>query len=57
MQKKILKKIDKTKLNILVLGGSQAAKIFAEELPNIFKQCLKKWGAIKDFSTMFKKSK
>ena len=28
------------KLNILVLGGSQAAKIFAEILPNIFKQCI-----------------
>ncbi len=25
--------------NILILGGSQAAKIFAETLPNIFKQC------------------
>ena len=32
------KKIEK--LSILVLGGSQAAKIFAEILPNIFKQCL-----------------
>ena len=27
------------KINILVLGGSQAAKIFAEILPNIFKNC------------------
>ena len=26
-------------INILVLGGSQAAKIFAEVLPNIFKEC------------------
>ena len=26
-------------LNILILGGSQAAKIFAETLPDIFKQC------------------
>ena len=28
------------RLSILVLGGSQAAKIFAEILPNIFSQCL-----------------
>ncbi len=27
-------------LKILVLGGSQAAKIFAEELPKIFKECI-----------------
>ena len=30
------------KLNILVLGGSQAAKIFAEILPNIFQKCINK---------------
>ena len=29
-------------LNILVLGGSQAAKIFAEKLPDIFVHCKKK---------------
>ena len=29
------------KLNILVLGGSQAAKIFAEKLPDIFIKCKK----------------
>ena len=29
-------------LKILVLGGSQAAKSFAEKLPNIFLNCLKK---------------
>ena len=29
----------KSKIAILVLGGSQAAKIFAETLPNIFKRC------------------
>ena len=29
-------------LKILVLGGSQAAKSFAEKLPNIFLKCLKK---------------
>ena len=28
------------RLNILILGGSQAAKSFAEILPNIFKKCL-----------------
>ena len=27
------------KINVLVLGGSQAAKIFGEILPNIFKEC------------------
>ena len=27
------------KLKILILGGSQAAKIFAEKLPKIFKEC------------------
>ena len=35
------KRIKKNKkINILVLGGSQAAKIFAEQLPIIFRQCL-----------------
>ncbi len=28
------------KLSILILGGSQAAKIFAEILPSIFKECI-----------------
>ena len=28
-------------LNILILGGSQAAKIFAEILPDIFIKCKK----------------
>ncbi len=27
------------KLNLLILGGSQAAKVFAESLPNIFRKC------------------
>ena len=27
------------KLNILILGGSQAAKVFAEKLPEVFKKC------------------
>ena len=27
------------KINVLVLGGSQAAKVFAEVLPSIFKKC------------------
>ncbi len=30
------------KISILVLGGSQAAKVFAEKLPKIFKECLNK---------------
>ena len=30
---------DISKICILVLGGSQAAKVFAEKLPNIFKNC------------------
>ena len=33
-------KLDDKKLKILILGGSQAAKIFAEELPKIFKKCV-----------------
>ena len=36
---KIDNKID-NKIKILVLGGSQAAKIFGETLPDIFKRCL-----------------
>tara|TARA_B100000963_G_scaffold225804_1_gene196983 strand:- start:15526 stop:16614 length:1089 start_codon:yes stop_codon:yes gene_type:complete len=32
-------KILEKKINLLVLGGSQAAKIFAEKLPNIFEKC------------------
>ena len=39
-----IKKIDNEeikKINILVLGGSQAAKIFAEKLPPIFSKCFK----------------
>ncbi len=30
---------DNKKINFLVLGGSQAAKIFAEKLPKIFENC------------------
>ena len=30
---------DHKKLKILILGGSQAAKVFAEKLPQIFKEC------------------
>ena len=26
-------------IKILILGGSQAAKVFAEKLPSIFKEC------------------
>ncbi len=39
---KITNKIIKDKkINLLVLGGSQAAKIFGEKLPEIFSQCKK----------------
>ena len=31
--------LNNKRVNILVLGGSQAAKVFAEILPNIFKEC------------------
>ena len=37
------------KLNILILGGSQAAKSFAEKLPNIFIELIKKKIKIKIF--------
>ncbi len=33
-----LKKIDK--LHILILGGSQAARVFGESLPDVFKKCI-----------------
>ena len=35
------------KINLLILGGSQAAKIFAEKLPKILKECAKKGISIK----------
>ena len=35
------------KLNILVLGGSQAAKIFAETLPKIFQKCSQRGFALR----------
>jgi UDP-N-acetylglucosamine--N-acetylmuramyl-(pentapeptide) pyrophosphoryl-undecaprenol N-acetylglucosamine transferase len=35
------------KIKILVLGGSQAAKVFAEKLPHIFKRCKKEGMLIK----------
>ncbi len=38
---KINKDVSLQKLNILVLGGSQAAKIFAEKLPDTFIHCKK----------------
>ena len=37
---KSIVKNDEKKIRILILGGSQAAKIFAETLPNIFRKCL-----------------
>ena len=33
------KKTEFQEINLLILGGSQAAKIFGEVLPNIFKEC------------------
>jgi len=45
IKKKIInfteEKKETKKLNILILGGSQAAKIFAEILPYIFEKCMK----------------
>jgi len=35
------KELKNKKLNILILGGSQAAKVFAEKLPAIFEECVK----------------
>ncbi len=32
---------EKNKLNILILGGSQAAKSFGEKIPNVIKKCSK----------------
>lgn len=33
---------EQNQINILILGGSQAAKVFAEKLPKIFEECIKK---------------
>ncbi len=33
-------KLDDNKFKILILGGSQAAKAFAEKLPEVFKKCV-----------------
>ena len=43
----------KDDLKILILGGSQAAKIFAEKLPLIFKRCVESNIRLQIFSTMF----
>ena len=43
------KNIFNKKISILILGGSQAAQIFAEVLPNIFKQCVDQGISIKIF--------
>ena len=37
---KITEKKKNEKIEILILGGSQAAKVFAEKLPTIFQECL-----------------
>ncbi len=46
---KLKSKSNKEKLAILVLGGSQAAKIFAEKLPHIFEKCEKSNISLKIF--------
>ena len=43
------------KMNILVLGGSQAAEIFAKELPNIFEKLNKTNFSVKIFQQCLKK--
>ena len=43
-------------LNVLVLGGSQAAKVFAEELPKIFEKLKKAGIPMKNISTMSQRS-
>ena len=43
------KKGEEKKLNILILGGSQAAKIFAEKLPDIFLKCINEGLNVKIF--------
>ena len=48
-------KAEKNRLNILVLGGSQAAKIFAEKLPKIFFECYKKGISIKIYQHCLQK--
>ena len=42
------------KLNILILGGSQAAKSFGEKLPEIFKRCLSENIQLKVFQQCLK---
>ncbi len=42
-------KSDFNKIKILVLGGSQAAKVFAEKLPQVFKKIKDNGGSIKVF--------
>ena len=45
-------------IKILVLGGSQAAKIFGEKLPNIFVKLRKNGIRIKkSYSAMFKRTR
>ena len=42
-------KVEEKKINILILGGSQAAKVFAEKLPDIFLKCKKEGLNVKIF--------
>ena len=51
------KQKDKQKISMLILGGSQAAKIFANILPNIFKECSDKGVLLKNLSAMSTRAK
>ena len=42
-------KSEDKKINILIIGGSQAAKVFAEKLPNIFLKCINQGVRLKIF--------
>ena len=49
--------INLKKLSLIILGGSQAAKVFAEILPEIFKKMFRGRYKSKNLSTMFAKPK
>ncbi len=51
---KKINEVQKDKINILVLGGSQAAKVFAEALPNVFIKCKKEKIDLKIFQQCIK---
>ena len=43
----------KKEISLLILGGSQAAAIFAEKLPYIFAECINAKILLKNLSTVF----